>query len=169
MARLAPQGPRGWQADHRPGAQGRMAGCRLPCVLLEPPGNALIVGAASHPAQGDRAEPLLAERVVLRFALTAEIRRTQRERRARSLNATAIDRLDDRAARGVRPMFAILDHMLERSPHALEIGDPRLDLREAGPRDPADRTPVGPVLQLQQFADFLEREAEFLRAADEAK
>jgi hypothetical protein len=88
---------------------------------------------------------------------------------AGSVRHSGIDRLDDRAAWRPGRMFTVVDHMLKRAAHALEVGDTGLDLRQSGTRDTTNGTPVGTVLQFQKFTDLLEGEAEFLRAADEAQ
>ncbi len=63
--------------------------------------------------------------------------------------------------------FAVVQHVRERVLHARQVGDARADLREPRGGDAPDRAPVGAVLERQQRTDLLEREAEFLRAADE--
>src|SRR5258708_17659948 len=122
---------------------------------------------------------------------TATPRRSQRDRaRHRTPKADAIrfiadDFLDDRLPatlgahgqlvddRAVRPLVAVatLDQVIEGRAHRLQLLQLALDLAEMGGRQRAD---IGagalPVLpQGDQVADFLDREAEFARALDEAQ
>ena len=65
-------------------------------------------------------------------------------------------------------MPALVDKVPEHAPHPLEIGDLQLDLGEAIAGDAPDRAAVDAVLEVEQLAHLVEREAELLRPLDEA-
>jgi len=65
-------------------------------------------------------------------------------------------------------MLALDDQVLENPLHAAQVGELVLDLRQPVGRDVADRSAVGAVLEVEQLGNIVEREAEFLRALDEA-
>lgn len=64
-------------------------------------------------------------------------------------------------------MFALIHQMSQYISHAHQVSDLVVDLNQSCIGDTADRGSISTVLQSQQFADFRERQPQFLPALDE--
>src|SRR5687768_5297036 len=75
---------------------------------------------------------------------------------------------DDRAPRGLRMRFAIMEEVQQCFLDAAQVRDPAPRFLQPGGGDTADASSVGPVLELEQRGYFFQAESQGLRPLDEA-